>query len=37
LQINVNNIFNTRDDVCSWNYCYLDQGRMVLGSLRYRW
>ncbi|MBS0270017.1 MAG: TonB-dependent siderophore receptor [Proteobacteria bacterium] len=37
LQINANNVFDTRDDVCSSNYCYLDQGRTVLGSLRYRW
>ena len=37
LQVNVNNVFDTQDDVCSSNYCYLDQGRTVLGSLRYRW
>jgi len=37
LQVNVNNIFDTQDDVCSFNYCYLDQGRLVIGSLRYRW
>lgn len=37
LQVNANNIFDTQDDVCSSNYCYLDQGRSVLASLRYRW
>jgi len=37
LQMNVNNLFDTRDDVCSFDYCYLDQGRTILGSLRYRW
>lgn len=37
LQLNVSNIFDTQDDVCSFDYCYLDQGRTVLGSIRYRW
>ncbi len=37
LQLNVNNVFDKQDDVCSSDYCYLDQGRTVLGSLRYRW
>jgi iron complex outermembrane receptor protein len=37
LQVNANNIFDTQDDVCSSDYCYLDQGRTVIGSLRYRW
>ena len=37
LQLNVSNVFDTQDDVCSSGYCYLDQGRTVLGSLRYRW
>lgn len=37
LQLNINNIADKRVDVCSDNYCYLDQGRTVIGSLRYRW
>jgi iron complex outermembrane receptor protein len=37
LQLNVSNIADKRDTVCSDNYCYEDQGRTVLGSLRYRW
>jgi iron complex outermembrane receptor protein len=37
LQLNVSNIADKRDTVCSDNYCYQDQGRTVLGSLRYRW
>jgi iron complex outermembrane receptor protein len=37
LQLNVTNVFDRRDTVCSDNYCYEDQGRTVLGSLRYRW
>lgn len=37
LQLNATNIFDTEKDVCSSNYCYRDQGRSVLGSLRYRW
>lgn len=37
LQLNINNIADKRVDVCSSDYCYLDQGRTVIGSLRYRW
>ena len=37
LQLNVTNVFDKQADVCSFDYCYLDQGRTVLGSLRYRW
>jgi iron complex outermembrane recepter protein len=37
LQLNVSNVFDKREDTCSDNYCYEDQGRTVLGSLRYRW
>lgn len=37
LQFNVSNIFDTEKDVCQADYCYRDQGRMILGSLRYRW
>ncbi|MFT3732144.1 MAG: TonB-dependent siderophore receptor [Hyphomicrobium sp.] len=37
LQVNANNIANKQVDVCSDDYCYLDQGRTVIGSVRYRW
>jgi iron complex outermembrane receptor protein len=37
LQVNINNIADKQVDVCSFDYCYLDQGRTVIGSLRYRW
>lgn len=37
LQLNVNNVFDKMVEVCSDDYCYQDQGRTVLGSLRYRW
>ncbi len=37
LQLNVTNVFDKLVDTCSDDYCYEDQGRTVLGSLRYRW
>ncbi len=37
LQVNATNVFNRRDIVCSSGYCYRDQGRTVLGSLKYSW
>jgi iron complex outermembrane receptor protein len=37
LQLNVSNVFDKLVDTCSNDYCYEDQGRTVLGSLRYRW
>ena len=37
LQLNVSNVFDKLVDTCSSDYCYEDQGRTVLGSLRYRW
>ncbi|RYG19888.1 TonB-dependent siderophore receptor, partial [bacterium] len=36
LQINAKNLFNTREKICSAGYCYKDEGRTVMGSLRYR-
>ena len=36
LQVNAKNLFNTRDKICSAGYCYRDEGRTVMGSLRYR-
>ena len=35
-QINAKNLFDKRDATCSSGYCYLDEGRNVIGSLRYR-
>jgi iron complex outermembrane receptor protein len=37
LQLNVSNVFDKLVDTCSSDYCYQDQGRTILGSLRYRW
>ncbi|WP_295558066.1 TonB-dependent siderophore receptor [uncultured Hyphomicrobium sp.] len=37
LQVNVSNVFDNLVDTCSNDYCYEDQGRTILGSLRYRW
>jgi iron complex outermembrane receptor protein len=36
LQVNAKNLFNSRDKICSAGYCYKDEGRTVMGSLRYR-
>lgn len=35
--INVTNVANQEVAVCNTGYCYLTQGRTVIGSLRYRW
>ncbi|GGD15465.1 TonB-dependent siderophore receptor [Aureimonas glaciei] len=35
-QINAKNLFDKRDATCSSGYCYLDEGRNVIGSIRYR-
>lgn len=37
LQVNAANIFDRRDPVCSAGYCYRDQGRTVIGALKYTW
>jgi iron complex outermembrane receptor protein len=37
LQVNATNLFDRRDITCTSNYCYRDQGRTVIGSLRYNW
>ncbi|EUB99509.1 TonB-dependent siderophore receptor [Rhizobium sp. CF080] len=37
LQVNAKNLFDRRDTTCTSNYCYLDPGRSVIGSLRYTW
>ncbi|MEO3435135.1 TonB-dependent siderophore receptor [Inquilinus sp. CAU 1745] len=36
VQLNVTNLLDERKQVCSAGYCYIDEGRMVIGSLRYR-
>jgi iron complex outermembrane receptor protein len=37
LQVNISNVFDKLVDTCSNDYCYQDQGRTILGSIRYRW
>jgi iron complex outermembrane receptor protein len=37
LQVNATNLFNKREPVCSAGFCYRDQGRAVIGSLKYNW
>lgn len=37
LQVNATNLFNKREAVCSQGFCYRDQGRTVIGSLKYNW
>jgi iron complex outermembrane receptor protein len=35
--INANNVADDQVAVCNAGYCYLSQGRTVIGTLRYRW
>ncbi len=35
-QINATNLLDEKDPTCSSAYCYLDEGRKVIGTLRYR-
>lgn len=35
-RLNVNNVFDNRETTCSGSYCYVEEGRSVIGSLRYR-
>ncbi|WP_026617872.1 TonB-dependent siderophore receptor [Ensifer aridi] len=37
LQVNATNLFDRREPVCTAGFCYRDQGRTVIGSLRYNW
>lgn len=37
LQVNARNILDERGTTCSAGYCYRDEGRTIIGSLRYRW
>ncbi len=36
-QVNATNLLDDVEQVCSSGYCYWDEGRKVLASLRYRW
>ncbi|TKT82894.1 TonB-dependent siderophore receptor [Aquamicrobium sp. LC103] len=36
LQVNAKNLLDTRKQICTVGNCYLDEGRSVFGSLRYR-
>jgi iron complex outermembrane receptor protein len=35
--INANNVADDKVAVCNSGYCYLSQGRTVIGTLQYRW
>ncbi|MET0313564.1 MAG: TonB-dependent siderophore receptor, partial [Hansschlegelia sp.] len=37
LQVNARNLFDKTVTTCQSSYCYRDEGRQVLASLRYRW
>lgn len=36
LQINATNLLNEVNQVCTTGFCYYDEGRKILSSLRYR-
>lgn len=37
VQVNATNLLDDRKQYCSSDYCYYDQGRQVIASVRYRW
>jgi iron complex outermembrane receptor protein len=37
LQLNGQNLLDKVEQVCTASYCYYNQGRKVIASLRYRW
>lgn len=37
LQVNATNLLDKVEQVCSASYCYWDEGRKVIASLKYRW
>ena len=37
LQVNATNLLDDVSQVCTAGYCYFDEGRKVVASLRYRW
>jgi len=36
-QVNATNLLDETSQVCTSGYCYFDEGRKVIASLRYRW
>jgi len=36
-QVNAMNLLDEDGQVCTSNYCYFDEGRKIIASLRYRW
>ena len=36
-QVNATNLLNEVQQTCTAGYCYFDEGRKVIASLRYRW
>jgi iron complex outermembrane recepter protein len=37
VQVNATNLLDETDQVCTAGFCYFDEGRKVIASLRYRW
>ena len=37
LQVNATNLLNEMRQTCTVGFCYFDEGRKVIASLRYRW
>jgi iron complex outermembrane recepter protein len=37
IQVNATNLFDEVKQTCASNYCYWNEGRKVIASLRYRW
>jgi iron complex outermembrane receptor protein len=37
VQVNATNLLDEVKQVCTAGYCYFDEGRKVIASLRYRW
>ncbi|TNM63810.1 TonB-dependent siderophore receptor [Aliirhizobium smilacinae] len=35
-KLNVSNVFDNRETTCAGSWCYVEEGRTVMGSLRYR-
>ncbi|MET3857439.1 hypothetical protein [Rhizobium sp. OAE497] len=36
LQVNATNLLDQVDQVCTTGFCYYDEGRKIVGSVRYR-
>ena len=37
VQVNATNLLDEVNQICTAGYCYFDEGRKVIASLRYRW